>query len=41
MALSIADKAYVLETGNITIEGPGKVLLDDPKIKEAYLGKKA
>ena len=40
MALRIADKAYVLETGHITIEGTGKELLTNPKIKEAYLGKK-
>ena len=41
MALRIADKAYVLETGNITMEGSGKELLANPKIKEAYLGKKS
>lgn len=40
MALRIADKAYVLETGMITMEGKGSELLNDPKIKEAYLGKK-
>ena len=40
MALRIADKAYVLETGKIVTEGTGKELLNDPKIKEAYLGKK-
>lgn len=40
MALRIADKAYVLETGKITMEGTGKELLENPKIKEAYLGKK-
>lgn len=39
MALKIADKAYVLETGNITLSGSGKELLENPKIKEAYLGK--
>lgn len=39
MALKVADKGYVLETGNITMEGSGKELLDNPKIKEAYLGK--
>ena len=37
-ALEIADRAYVLETGEITLEGTGKELLADPKIKEAYLG---
>ncbi len=41
MALRIADKAYVLETGNISMEGSGKELLANPKIKEAYLGKKS
>ena len=41
MALKIADSAYVLETGRITMQGTGKQLLDDPKVKEAYLGKKA
>lgn len=40
MALRIADKAYVLETGKIIMEGKGSELLEDPKIKEAYLGKK-
>ena len=36
--LGIADRAYVLETGAITMEGPGKELLEDPRVKEAYLG---
>ena len=40
MALRIADVAYVLETGKILIKGSGKELLENPKIKEAYLGKK-
>ena len=40
MALRIADKAYVLETGRIAMEGTGEELLNNPKIKEAYLGKK-
>lgn len=39
MALKIADKAYVLETGKITMEGSGQELLRDERIKEAYLGK--
>lgn len=38
MALSIADRAYVLETGKIIMEGPAKDLQDDPKVKKAYLG---
>nr|WP_312576785.1 ABC transporter ATP-binding protein [Sedimentibacter sp.] len=37
-ALKIADIGYVLETGTITIEGPGKELLLDQRIKDAYLG---
>jgi branched-chain amino acid transport system ATP-binding protein len=37
-ALGVADRAYVLETGLITLEGSGKELLDDPKVKAAYLG---
>jgi branched-chain amino acid transport system ATP-binding protein len=41
MALRLADKAYVLETGTIAMQGSGKELLDNPKIKEAYLGKKS
>ena len=40
MALRLADKAYVLETGTIAMKGTGKELLDNPKIKESYLGKK-
>ena len=38
MALSIANRAYVLETGEIIKEGNGIELLDDPDIKKAYLG---
>jgi branched-chain amino acid transport system ATP-binding protein len=38
MALRTADRAYVLETGRITREGPARELLDDPAIREAYLG---
>lgn len=37
-ALGIADRAYVLETGLITAEGSGSALLNDPKVKAAYLG---
>ena len=37
-ALSIADRAYVLETGNIVLDGDAKVLMDDETIKKAYLG---
>ncbi len=38
MALSIASRAYVLETGRIILSGPGKELLGDPRVREAYLG---
>lgn len=38
MALEIADRAYVLETGEITLEGTGAQLLEDPRVREAYLG---
>lgn len=38
MALSIADKAYVLETGKITLEGTGKDLLCSEDVQKAYLG---
>jgi branched-chain amino acid transport system ATP-binding protein len=37
-ALGIADRAYVLETGEITLTGTGKDLLSDARVKEAYLG---
>lgn len=40
MALKVADKGYVLETGSITMEGTGAELLENEEIKEAYLGKK-
>lgn len=37
-ALSIAHYAYILEVGRIVLEGTGKELLENPKVKEAYLG---
>jgi branched-chain amino acid transport system ATP-binding protein len=37
-ALSIAHHAYILEVGSIVLEGPGRELLHDPKVREAYLG---
>ena len=40
-ALSIAARAYVLETGKIVREGTGKELLNDPAIRAAYLGQQA
>jgi branched-chain amino acid transport system ATP-binding protein len=39
-ALSIADRAYVLEQGKITLEGSAKEITANPKIREAYLGSK-
>jgi branched-chain amino acid transport system ATP-binding protein len=38
LALQIADYGYVIETGEIVLEGPGKDLLGNDKVKEAYLG---
>jgi branched-chain amino acid transport system ATP-binding protein len=38
LALSIATRGYVLETGEIVLTGDGKKLLDDPSVKAAYLG---
>ena len=37
-ALEIADFGYVLETGRITLSGPGKELLADDRVRSAYLG---
>ena len=37
-ALSIADRAYVLETGNVTLEGSADALLHDESVQKAYLG---
>lgn len=39
MALQVADRAYVLETGTITMSGTGAELLANTKVREAYLGK--
>ncbi len=38
MALSISDRAYVLETGKIAMSGSAKELANDPRVKKAYLG---
>ena len=38
MALNIATRGYVIETGNITMEGKASDLADDPKVRQAYLG---
>ena len=37
-ALAIADRGYVLELGQVTLSGSGQALLDDPRVREAYLG---
>ena len=37
-ALSVADRAYVLETGRVVLSGSGAALLEDEQVKEAYLG---
>ena len=37
-ALQLADRGYVMESGEITMDGPAKQLLDDPKVRAAYLG---
>jgi branched-chain amino acid transport system ATP-binding protein len=38
LALQIADYGYVIETGEIVLEGPGRELLANPRVKDAYLG---
>ena len=38
MALSVAHRAYVLETGKISLSGDAKELMNDPRVKSAYLG---
>ena len=37
-ALGIANRGYVMESGNITMNGPASTLLDDPRVRAAYLG---
>ena len=37
-ALSIADRGYVMESGAVTMNGDAKALLDDPRVRAAYLG---
>ena len=39
-ALKIANRGYVMQTGNITMTGTGMELLNDQSVREAYLGKK-
>ncbi|MDN5844613.1 MAG: ABC transporter ATP-binding protein [Alcaligenaceae bacterium] len=38
LALSVADRAYVLETGRVVREGPARELIEDPELQRAYLG---
>ena len=38
MALTVSDRAYVLETGSVVLEGRAADLLDNEQVKEAYLG---
>ena len=38
MALSVADRAYVLETGRVVLEGPAQKVLQNPEVQAAYLG---
>ena len=38
MALSIADRAYVLETGHVVMNGQAKDMLEDDQVRRAYLG---
>ncbi len=37
-ALAIADRAYLLETGRVTLDGPAAKIQSDPRVKQAYLG---
>ena len=39
MALQLASRAYVMETGRITLEGPARELVNDPHVRHAYLGR--
>jgi branched-chain amino acid transport system ATP-binding protein len=38
VALSLADRAYLLEAGSVVLEGPARALRDDPRVREVYLG---
>ncbi len=38
MALRLSDRAYVMETGRVTLHGTGRQLLDDPEVQRSYLG---
>jgi branched-chain amino acid transport system ATP-binding protein len=38
LALSVSDRAYVLERGRLALEGPSRALAADPRVQAAYLG---
>jgi branched-chain amino acid transport system ATP-binding protein len=38
LALRLADRAYVLETGRVTLAGPAKEMIANPEVHRAYLG---
>ncbi len=38
VALGAADRAYVIETGRVTLSGAARELIDDPAVQQAYLG---
>ena len=38
LALDVADRAYVLETGRVTLQGPAKELRHNPQVERTYLG---
>jgi len=38
MALETANRGYVMESGEITLQGDARALLEDPKVRQAYLG---
>jgi branched-chain amino acid transport system ATP-binding protein len=38
LALKLAGRGYVLETGTITLSGDSSLLVSDPRVREAYLG---
>jgi branched-chain amino acid transport system ATP-binding protein len=37
-ALQLADRGYVMDSGEVTMDGDAKALLSDPKVRAAYLG---
>jgi branched-chain amino acid transport system ATP-binding protein len=41
MALQAAHRGYVMESGTISIAGQAQALLDDPRVRQAYLGEEA